>query len=479
MIMLRVSNLSIAYPGKDVPVIKDFNFDLPKGSLCLVHGASGSGKTSLCLALSGSLLHAYPEAHIGGTVKWNNSAIDQKTFNPAVAITLENPYSQLSGLKNTVESEIAFGLEMRGVQPEEIRQLIDTASSTLGITHLLKRNPRTLSGGEIQRLVIACSYVVSPDLWILDRPLTELDPAGRNLLLRILVSLSHEKGITIILAEEPSPELDSVITHQLCLDTGTLIVNKTLLRTDFDVTQTIHSQFGIQFKRTSLNACSNATSPFLVEVHKLAFRYSFDSPLIFEDLSLSLRPGECLCVTGPNGCGKTTLAKLVMGILKTQKGEIKINGINNAASQIWETAKHVSYAFQNPDYQIFSGSVWEEVSFGPKSLGYQPDKVDSLTIDALNLFGLTDKMKEHPHDLSRSERKRLGLASAFAMDTPVLILDEPTQYQDSKGKSLIITAMEDVLRKGKCILCITHDMLGIDEKYIHRLQSEVFPSFQR
>jgi len=479
MIMLRVSNLTIAYPGKDVPVIKDFNFDLPKGSLCLVHGASGSGKTSLCLALAGSLLHAYPESHIGGSVTWDNSAIDQQTFNPAVAITLENPYAQLSGLKSTVESEIAFGLEMRGVQPEVIRQLIDTASSIFSITHLLKRNPRTLSGGEIQRLVIACSYVVSPDLWILDRPLTELDPAGRNLLLRILVSLSHEKGTTIILAEEPSPELDSVITHQLCLDNGALIINKTPLKTDFDNTQTIHSQFGIQFKRTTLNTFSNAALPFLVEVKDLAFRYSPDSPLILEDLSLSLRPGECLWVTGPNGCGKTTLAKLVMGILKTQKGEIKINGINNAVRPLWEIAKQVSYAFQNPDYQIFSGTVREEVSFGPRSLGYHPDKVDSLTIEALNLFGLTEKKKEHPHDLSRSERKRLGLASTFAMDTPVLILDEPTQYQDSKGKSLIITAMVEVLRKGKCILCITHDMLGIDEKYIHHLRSEVFQSFQR
>ena len=464
MIMLRVSNLTIAYPGRDVPVIKNFNLDLPRGSCCLLHGASGTGKTSLCLALAGSLLHAYPEAYIDGSVKWDNSVIDQKTFNPAVAITLENPYAQLSGLKSTVESEIAFGLEMRGIHPEEIRQLIDTASSVFSITHLLKRNPRTLSGGETQRLVIACSYVLSPDLWILDRPLTELDPAGRQAVLRIFIALSHEKGTTIILAEEPSPELDSVSTHQLCLDTGTLIINKAPLIIDMDNTQTNHFHWGIQFKRSTFNTYD--TLPFLLEVKKLSFRYSPDSPSIFDNLSLSLRPGECLWVTGPNGCGKTTLAKLVMGILKTQKGEIKINGTYNAMRPLWETAKYVSYAFQNPDYQIFSSTVWEEVSFGPTSLGHQPDKVNCLTVDALNLFDLTEKKKAHPHDLSRSERKRLGLASTFAMDTSILILDEPTQYQDSKGKSLIFKAMGEALRKGRCILCITHDR-GIDEKFFH------------
>ncbi len=458
--MLRIIDLAITYPRRMLPVVKDINFELPNRSICLIYGQNGSGKTSLCLALAGLIQHASPEAQISGTVEWDGRVLSQKEFNAEVGVTLENPYAQISGVKSTVESEIAFGLEMRGVPPYEIKRLIHLASSVFDITHLLSRAPHTLSGGETQRVVLACSYVLSPAMWILDRPLTELDPTGRNRLLNILKTLAFQTDSIIILADEPSIKLDSIATHRLSLDTGKLTRMENVLVDSHDDSNAQPLVSSVQFQRTSIPFDKGKITPHLVDIQNLSFRYAPDSPLIFDHLNITIDPGECLWITGPNGCGKTTLAKLIMGILKPEGGRIMIKGSNSVSCPLWENAMNVSYAFQNPDYQIFSTTVWDEVSFGPKSLGYPPHKIDSLTDNALNLFNLSEQKQVHPHDLTRSERKRLGLASTFAMDTPILILDEPTQYQDTKEKKVIFSGMKEALGKGKSILCITHDMIS-------------------
>jgi len=456
--MLKISDLTITYAGSEAPVIENLSFQLPAGSFCLLHGRSGTGKTTLCLALAGLLSHASPESHIVGDIAWNISERNNNNPFSPIAITLENPYSQLSDLKNTVEGEIAFGLEMQGVPPSEIRPLITEAGSIFGISHLMYRNPRTLSGGETQKVIIACSYVLSPRLWILDRPLTELDAAARVDFLRTLKSLADGNEATIIISEEPYPDIVAFATHQLSLDNGTLQVNTSSHR---NMSKENAYPSSIQFQKASLDrdVSSAPLTRGMVKVKDLSYRYSQDSPAILENINIIVCPGECLWISGPNGCGKTTLAKLLMGILKPQKGEVIINGFKTGTAPLWETARHISFAFQNPDYQIFSTTIWEEVTFGPKSLGYSHEKCEALTDDALNLFGLLNKKKSHPHDLNRSEKKRLGLASVFSMDTPVLILDEPTQYQDAEGKRLVENAILDVLAKEKCVLCISHDPL--------------------
>lgn len=215
--MLKVENLTINYPDKRLPLLKGLDFEVPKGAICLILGDSGSGKTTLSLVIAGLLLHARPEVNISGFIKWNKKLINQKEFNSEIAITLENPYSQLTSLKSTVREKIAFGLEMRGVPRIEIERRIQIAANIFGITQLLSRHPRTLSGGETQKVVIASSYVIKPELWILDRPLTELDPLARVKFLQELKLLANQRGATIIIAEEPASDLYSIATHILTI----------------------------------------------------------------------------------------------------------------------------------------------------------------------------------------------------------------------------------------------------------------------
>jgi energy-coupling factor transporter ATP-binding protein EcfA2 len=121
-------------------------------------------------------------------------------------------------------------------------------------------------------------------------------------------------------------------------------------------------------------------------------------------------------------------------------------------------ARHVAYAFQNPDLQIFSRDVLTEVTFGPQSLGYPKHRCEALAGRALHVFGLSGKEQHHPHSLNRSERKRLGLAATFAMDTPIIILDEPTQYQTPEWKPVIRQAIVEGLSEEKTFLIVTHDL---------------------
>lgn len=456
--MLNVESLSINYPNKDLPALKNVSFELRKGAVCLLSGDSGSGQTTLCLAIAGILQHSRPEVAMSGSIRWSGDVIGHDVFRPEIAITLENPYSQLTGLKRTVREELAFGLEMRGFSHIEMNQRIQHAAERFGIVHLLSRNPKTLSGGETQKVVIASSYLLMPELWILDRPLTELDPLSKFKLLQTLKELATQHGTTILITEEPDADVYSIATHLLNITNEGVVLSSNAASEHSALLDTSALSTTINFTKTGSRNFSRTDLAINhhVQVSELSFQYASDQPMIFNDLSITIDPGECLWITGPNGCGKTTLAKIIAGILKPRKGEIIINGLNIESEPLWKVARHVAYAFQNPDLQIFSTNLWDEVSFGPRVLGHSEERCNELTSYAINLFGLGGLEKAHPHDLNRSQRKRLGLASTFAMDTPVIILDEPTQFQNVYGKELVKGAMKEALNKGKSILCITH-----------------------
>ena len=213
--MLEVENLSINYINHRIHPIKNVSFELPEKSICLLLSDTSSWQTVLCYTLAGVLKHAQPETDISGSIKWKGNLIDQYTFHPEITITLENPYVQFSGLKNSILEELAFGLELRGISRiEMVRKIKDTAD-LFCLSHLLSQNPKNLSGGETQKAVIGSAYIISPELWILDKPLTELDPMARVQFLEILKQLSNENGTTIIIAENPSSDIYKIATHLL------------------------------------------------------------------------------------------------------------------------------------------------------------------------------------------------------------------------------------------------------------------------
>lgn len=175
-------------------------------------------------------------------------------------------------------------------------------------------------------------------------------------------------------------------------------------------------------------------------------------------VSLTVEAGELLAIVGQNGSGKTTLVKHFNGLLKPTAGTVLINDWNTQEKPVSSLAARVGYVFQNPDEQLFCKNVGQEVAFGPKNLGFEPIKRDALVKEALALTELTDQRETNPYDLSPTWRKMAALASILAMDTPIVILDEPTTGQDAASIARIARVIKHLTAKGKTVITITHDI---------------------
>lgn len=194
-----------------------------------------------------------------------------------------------------------------------------------------------------------------------------------------------------------------------------------------------------------------------IRVDNVSFAYADSIPAL-ENVSFDISAGERVALTGHNGSGKSTLVKHLNGLLRPSAGTVWIDGKDSATAEVAHLAGLVALLFQNPDDQICKRSVWDEVAFGPKNLGYPDDRIQSLVEEALALFELLPFKKKNPHDFGYSERKRIVMASIVAMDTPVLVFDEPTAGLDPYEITLLITTLEKLQYEGKTVVVITHDM---------------------
>lgn len=175
-------------------------------------------------------------------------------------------------------------------------------------------------------------------------------------------------------------------------------------------------------------------------------------------ISLVIETGEQVAMVGQNGAGKTTLVKHFNGLLQPTQGSVYIGDWDTREHPVSQLAARVGYVFQNPDEQLFTKNVHDEVAFGPRNLGYSPEKIESLVEDALALTELTDKRETNPYDLSPTWRKMVALASVISMDTPIVIFDEPTTGQDAANIVRIANVVRVLRERGKTVITITHDI---------------------
>jgi energy-coupling factor transport system ATP-binding protein len=168
--------------------------------------------------------------------------------------------------------------------------------------------------------------------------------------------------------------------------------------------------------------------------------------------------GGTTAIIGQNGAGKTTLVKHFNGLLLPTGGDMLVDGRSTRGQTVASLARSVGLVFQNPNDQIFNPSVWKEAAFGPRNLGFPPERVRALVADALALVGLRERADVHPYELTLSERKLLCIAAVLAMDTPVVVLDEPTTGQDQRGMRQIAGLIRHVQERGRTVIAITHDM---------------------
>lgn len=190
-----------------------------------------------------------------------------------------------------------------------------------------------------------------------------------------------------------------------------------------------------------------------------------DGTRALDVIDLSIAAGELVAIVGQNGSGKTTMVRLLNGLLRPTEGRVTHDDRDIAGSRVAALAARVGMAFQNPDRQIFAGKVRDEVSFGPRILGGGPAEAKAAAIMALEAVGLADAMDLNPYDLGYSRRKLLALASVLAMATPVVVLDEPTTGQDARGIARVQQVVADLAASGRTVIAISHDMRFVAESF--------------
>ena len=516
MSVITVENLRYRYPHAKELALDGLDFSVEKGEFIGIIGENGAGKSTLSQALMGLVPQFYKGAY-GGTVMVDGIEAGRTPVAQLcghVGLVFQNPFNQLSGAKDNVYEEVAFGMQNLGVPAEEMKNRVEEALKLLDIWQYRDRNPFDLSGGQMQRVAIASVLVMRPDVMILDEPTSQLDPEGSDEVFKAVETLTGS-GITILMIEQKIEKLAAYCDRILLLHKGKQIA--------FDTPQKVFSMpdlnnYGIQApaftrickaegvtladgtypvtveeaagvlreKRLGAPACadggerahkaagveaaqaggpaeSTVSSDEQFCIENLDFSYLADVPVLKNlNMKLDKRP---TAIIGQNGAGKTTLVKLLKGLLKPVSGSIYFHGEDISGKTVAMLAGNVGYVFQNPDDQIFKYNVMDEILFGPLNIGMDAERAKKEAERALKLTGLTGKEKENPYDLELYERKMTAIASVLAMDTDVLILDEPTIAQDWKGRQIIGGIIRSLSERGKLVIAILHDMDFVAENF--------------
>ena len=200
----------------------------------------------------------------------------------------------------------------------------------------------------------------------------------------------------------------------------------------------------------------------MIVVEEVSFTYPSGVEAL-KNVSLVVEDGEFIAIMGQNGAGKTTLVKHFNGLLKPSQGIVRVDDVETTKTSVAAMARKVGFVFQNPDHQLFSETVEEEIAFALKNFGFEEEALQKRVNWALNLLGLTQYRKTSPFMLSGGERKRVALASVLAWDPQILILDEPTIGQDYQQKEKLRQFIVQMRTQGKTVVIVTHDVEFVAE----------------
>lgn len=205
----------------------------------------------------------------------------------------------------------------------------------------------------------------------------------------------------------------------------------------------------------------------MIRIENLGYQYK-NGNKVLKNLNLSIKKGEFVAVIGQNGAGKTTLLKHLNGLLKPTAGSVKINGMDTAKNKTSVLAKQIGFLFQNPDHQIFCSTVYEEIAFGLGKLNMNKGDIEVLVHQSAKKVGIDQYIDASPFSLSKGQRQRVAFASVLAMETDILVLDEPTTGQDYSEGLEIMEMVKELNAQGKTIIMVTHDMEMV-AKYAQRV----------
>ncbi len=498
---VEVNNLTVRYPLRREPAIRNVSFRVAQGETLLILGPSGSGKSTLALALDGLIPHDI-EAEVSGTIRV--AGIDTLNASPGeitrrVGVVFQDPEAQFCTL--TVADEVAFGLENLGIPRADMDTRIKEALATVGMSGMGGRSLRRLSGGEKQRLALAAILAMRPDILILDEPTANLDPQATADFFRVLEPLKGKR--TILIIEHKLDECIRLVDRALVFSPDGALLADEEPRALFSDEAKINvlRQYGIWIPEVtewalglrdegveihslpmtleealalaeSLRIGADGIRPrverkafrrdsLAVDIRSLSFSYPRQEKPALESAQLQVPEGSMFALLGPNGSGKSTLAAHIMAIREPPQGKVFIFGEDvspKAGMTLARLTELVGYVFQDPEHQFVTDTVYDELAYGLRVRRWPDAEIDARVRELLEDFHLVRLSRANPFTLSQGQKRRLSVATMLAVGQRLLVLDEPTFGQDRLTTEQMIARWRRLQGQGVTILFITHDM---------------------
>ncbi|MFF2651969.1 ABC transporter ATP-binding protein [Streptomyces sp. NPDC058045] len=492
--MIGFEEVSVRYQDEPHPTVAGVDLTVPEGELVLVVGPSGVGKSTLLGTVSGLVPH-----FTGGTLTGRVTVAgrDTRTHKPreladVVGTVGQDPLAHF--VTDTVEDELAYGMESLGLPPDVMRRRVEETLDLLGLTTLRDRPIATLSGGQRQRVAIGSVLTPHPSVLVLDEPTSALDPAAAEEVLAVLQRLVHDLGTTVLMAEHrlervvhyadqvllmPAPgapaRLESPAAamahspvHPPVVGLGRLAGWEPLPLTVRDARRRAGPLRDRLADRTpAASAAPPAPAPRrrtllhrttapgpepVARTTGLGVRHGRVEAL--RQVESTVSPGETLALMGRNGAGKSTLLATLVGLLAPTTGSVTVGGATPHRTTPRELVRRVGLVPQEPRDLLYADTVAAECAAADRDADAPAGTCRTL-LDRL-LPGIGDSV--HPRDLSEGQRLALALCVVLAAEPPLLLLDEPTRGLDYAAKARLVTVLRDRAAAGLATVLATHDV---------------------
>ncbi|MEW2262363.1 ABC transporter ATP-binding protein [Streptomyces sp. NPDC047853] len=499
--MIRFEDVSVTYDGMAGPTVRGIDFEVPEGELVLLAGPSGVGKSTVLGAVSGLVPH-----FTGGTLSGRVTVAgrDTRTHKPreladVVGSVGQDPLSHF--VTDTVEDELAYGMESLGLPPDVMRRRVEETLDLLGLSDLRARPIATLSGGQQQRVAIGSVLTPHPEVLVLDEPTSALDPAAAEEVLAVLQRLVHDLGTTVLMAEHrlervvqyadqvvllPSPGAAPLLgppaevmavspVYPPVVGLGRLAGWSPLPLTVRDARRraaplrdrlagreipgrtppaaTLPAPPAPRRRwRGKAPRTPSAPALYAAEVRSLAVRR--DRVQALRDVDLTVSPGETVALMGRNGAGKSTLLSALVGLVEPSSGSVRTGDAVPHRTSPRDLVRRVGLVPQEPRDLLYADTVAAECRAADRDAEAAEGTCRALLTELLP--GVTDDT--HPRDLSEGQRLTLALAVVLTARPPLLLLDEPTRGLDYAAKARLAGVLRGLAAEGHAIVLATHDV---------------------
>ncbi|MFJ7627112.1 ABC transporter ATP-binding protein [Streptomyces sp. NPDC097595] len=513
--MIRFDAVSVRYEGAERPTLSGVDLTIPEGELVLLVGPSGVGKSTLLGAVSGLVPH-FTGGRLTGRVSVGGR--DTRTHKPRELADLVGTVGQdplAHFVTDTVEDELAYGMESLGLAPDVMRRRVEETLDLLGLAGLRDRPIATLSGGQQQRVAIGSVLTPHPRVLVLDEPTSALDPAAAEEVLAVLQRLVHDLGTTVLMAEHrlervvqyadqvvllPSPGAAPVMgtpaevmavspVHPPVVALGRLAGWDPLPLTVRDARRRAGelrdrladvapghpapdtpgapaaplpprpapsrgalSRLLRRDPHKAPDPAPGGTAAPAAQAERLGVRRGRVEAL--RRVSLTVRAGETVALMGRNGAGKSTLLGALVGMVEPTSGTVLTGGLPPHRTPPREMVRRVGLVPQEPRDLLYADTVAAECAAADAEAGAEPGSCRALVSELLP--GVEDDT--HPRDLSEGQRLALALALVLTARPPLLLLDEPTRGLDYAAKARLVGVLRALAAEGHAIVLATHDV---------------------